>query len=74
MACSSKMAGRRAKGSEIWDLEVLVTCIWATFDLLVLNVIRGSSGGHSVHVVSQWPVTQKWLALARNWVKFGSQG
>ncbi len=31
MACNSKIAGYRAKQSEIWDTEV-VECIWGTFD------------------------------------------
>ena len=32
-ACISKTAGRRAKGSEIWDSWILVIHIWGTFDL-----------------------------------------
>ena len=42
MVCNSKMADRRAKGSEIWDTGVVVGCIWGTFDLVLFKVILGS--------------------------------
>ncbi len=34
MTCNSKKTGYRVERSEIWDLLVVVTCIWGTFDLL----------------------------------------
>ncbi len=37
MACQLKTAGYRVKQTEIWDLGVVVICIWGTFD--VLNVL-----------------------------------
>ena len=48
--------------------EIFVS-IWGTFNLLV----QGFLGSFSV-LVSKWPVTQKWLALERNSIKFGRQG
>ena len=42
MTCNSKMAGRRAKWSEIWDSVTLVRHIWGTFDLVGFKVILGS--------------------------------
>ena len=68
MACNSKTAGRRAKYSEIWDSGVVVIYIWGTFDLLVFKVIWGSF----IALDTIWPVAQKWLALERNRVKFGT--
>ncbi len=67
MACNSKMAGRRAIRSEIWESGVIVTRIWGTFDLLVFKVILGSFGAF----VSKWPVTQKRLAIEPTGMKFG---
>ncbi len=37
----SKMAGYRAKRSEIWDSWTKVINIWGTFELEGLNVILG---------------------------------
>ena len=39
--------------------QIVVTCIWSTFDLLVFSVIFGSFGA----LVSKWSVTQKRLAV-----------
>ncbi len=69
MACNVKTAGHRATRSEIWDLGVIVTCIWSTFDLLVFKVILGSFGPP----ISKWCVTEKWLAIEWNGVKFGTR-
>ncbi len=33
---------RRAKPNEVWDLRVVATFVWGTFDLLVFTVILGS--------------------------------
>ncbi len=41
-----KMAGDRVKRSEIFDVGVLVTYIWGTFDLLVFRVILGPFSCH----------------------------
>ncbi len=64
---NSKMAGRRAKWSEMWDSWILVTQIWATFDLVGFEVILGSFGA----LVSKWPLTRKWLVVERHEVKGG---
>ena len=37
-----KMAGCRAKRSEIWDSRILATHIWCIFDLVVFKAILGS--------------------------------
>ncbi len=42
-----EMTNRRAKRSEIWDLGVVVTCIWITLDLLGFKVIWGSFSAYS---------------------------
>ncbi len=62
MACLSKTAGLRAKLSEIWDSETLVTHIWITFDLVGFNVILGSLGA----LFSKWPVSRKRLVVEQN--------
>ncbi len=46
MACSSTNAEKREKRSAIWDSGILVTCIWATIDLLLFKII----GGYLVHL------------------------
>ncbi len=69
-ACNSKTAGRRAKRSEIWDLAIVVVCIWDIFCLLVFKVMLGSSS----EFVSKWPLTRKQLAVERNGVKSGTCG
>ena len=62
------MAGGRAKRSEIWDLGVVVACIWGTFDLLGLR----SFWGHTVHL-SIWPVTQKTDGCSeKRFIEFGA--
>ncbi len=38
MAGKSKTAGHRVKCSDIWSSDVIVVCIWGTFDLLVFSV------------------------------------
>ncbi len=68
MASDSKTAGRRAKQSEIWDSLIVITWLLCTFDLLV--VILGS-----FYVLApKLHVTQKWLSMERNEVKFGTWG
>ena len=64
------MAGRRAKWTDIWEtwVQVPVTHIWGTLDLIVFKVILGLFGA----LVWKWSVTRKRLALGQNWVKFGS--
>ncbi len=69
MTCNTKTHGRTVKRSEIWESEAVFICIWGTFNILVFKVVWGSFSA-LVHV-SQWPVTRKWLAAERNWVKFG---
>ena len=44
MVCISKMAGHRAKRSEIWDSWTIVVNIWGTFELVGFEVILGSFG------------------------------
>ncbi len=44
---------------ELTYVLIVVTCIWATFDLLVLNAILWSFGA----IVSKWPVIRKFLAV-----------
>ncbi len=39
MVRKSKIAGKRAKTSEIWDSMLIVICIWGTFDLLVFKLL-----------------------------------
>ena len=70
MACNSKMVNGRATRSEIWDSWLLVTCIWHTFELLVLNIILGSFDA----LVSKWCVAGRQLPVERNGVKFGNWG
>ncbi len=57
--CNSKRASRRVKQCETWDLEVVVVCIWGTFDLLVFKVIWGPFSA----LVS--------IKMACNWKTFG---
>ncbi len=45
------------------------TSIWDIFNLLVLKVIWGSFSA----LVSTGPVTQNWLAVEQNGLKFGTQ-
>ncbi len=66
MACNSKMAGCGVKRSEIWGLREHGVPL--TF--LVLKVIWGSF----CVLVSNWPVTPRWLDVERNGVKFGTLG
>ncbi len=60
MACNSKMAGLRAKHSEICDSGIAVICTEGTFDLSVFNVILSSFGA----VVSIWPLARKLCHMA----------
>ncbi len=70
MICISKTDGRRAKQTEIWDPGILVTKIWGTFGLVGFKVILGSFGA----LVSKLPVSQKWLVVEQNGLKFGTRG
>ncbi len=70
MASISKMAGRRAKTTEIWESGILVTHIWGTFDLVGFKVILGSIGA----LMSKWPVSQKRLVIKQKGLKFENQG
>ncbi len=36
-----EMASRRAKRTESWESWVVVKYIWATFDLVMFNVVLG---------------------------------
>ena len=51
-------AGRRVKTKWNWDLGLA----WNTFDLLCSRLFGA--------LVPKWPVTQKRLAVERNWLKF----
>ncbi len=43
----SEMAKRRAKQGDICDSQVVVTCIWGIFDLLVFKILNW---GYLVHL------------------------
>ncbi len=67
MGCNSKTSGHRAKRCEIWDLGLVVTCIWGAFGLLVFKIILGSF----IALVSKLPLTRTQLALGQNRCKVG---
>ena len=68
MACNSKTASHRVVkfGESIVPFICIPVC--GTFDPLVFKVILGSFGA----LVSDWPVTQKRLAVEQKGVKFGT--
>ncbi len=49
------------------DSQVVATCIWDTFDVLVFEVILGLY----IALVPKSPIPQKQLALEQNWLKLG---
>ena len=69
-ACVSKMAGRRAKWSEIWASVVSIQCTQGTFALKSFKVILGSLGAFPIF---EKPISRKRLVVEWSGVKFGSQ-
>ncbi len=65
MACKSKVAGRRAKRTEIWGSGTLQTYrVMGYIDLVGFKVILESFGA----LVLKWPLARKRLVAEKNGV------